>query len=433
MATVEAAYPFIEVKIDTSALMPVAQRSPGVIAIVGRGDGESGDNTVAANIPYRIDTLDDAKWKFVGHEDAADFIPTHVDASETKNIIYPPLYSSLKLALLQDPKPSKIYGVRVNGGNYAAALAALEAADDVTLVSLAFDENIDQNSWTGSYTALKNHVETMSNQGQRRIGVAMVDPRVQKATDYVTNVSGAATDLPNYNVNSLKSDSSRMVMVAARGAKATRPKKVVDSATGQLKTEEEEYVADVATAAMAAMAGYEPHISMVLKQVRGFKMPLQEQYSPTEIKALSEADIIPIIDPDLIVGEGLYFAEGRCFTTDSTKLYIDLVRTLDDIEFRLKAGLIGLVGDARITKFGMTRLKTQVEGILGRLKRRGVIANFAIDIPVLNVLNLPESAWNVADRRSVEEARENRLVEFQVDITYGPAVHRLKVTLVPKF
>ena len=33
--TVVAAYPYIEVTVDTSALQPVAQRSPGVLAVVG--------------------------------------------------------------------------------------------------------------------------------------------------------------------------------------------------------------------------------------------------------------------------------------------------------------------------------------------------------------------------------------------------------------
>jgi hypothetical protein len=54
----------------------------------------------------------------------------------------------------------------------------------------------------------------------------------------------------------------------------------------------------------------------------------------------------------LIVVGGFYFAEGT-FTTDATLLYVDIVRTLDDLDFRLKAGLIGTIGDARITRGGL--------------------------------------------------------------------------------
>jgi hypothetical protein len=410
---VDAAFPFIEVKIDTAGLTPVAQRSAGVIAVVGRSNAGTGD----PSIPIRIDTLDDALAKFAS-----------IDADE--NVVETDLYSSLKIAMLQDPKPSKIYGVKVADGNYGAALSSLEAADDVTFVSLANEVSV------GALTALKNHVETMSAQGQKRIGVAMVNPTVEKSDNYVRDISAPATEdfTPgDDNVSSLKSDTSRMVMVAARGATATRSRLVRDETTGEETLTEETYTADAATAAMAAMAGYDPHISLVLKKIRGFKMPLVSQYSPTEIKALSEADIIPVIDPDLIVGESLHFAEGRCFTTVASQLYVDIVRTLDDIDFRLKAGLIGLVGDARITKFGMTRLKTSVEGILGPLKRRGVIVDFTVDIPVLAILNTPESAWNDTDRTIVRTARENRTVDLWLTVTYGPSVHRLKVTLVPKF
>jgi hypothetical protein len=129
----------------------------------------------------------------------------------------------------------------------------------------------------------------------------------------------------------------------------------------------------------------------------------------------------------------LHFSEGRCFTSDASMLYIDIVRTLDDIEFRLKAGLIGLIGDARITRAGMIRLKTQVEGILGPLKRSAVITNFSVDIPVLDALNLPDSARSPTETAMIETARGNRSVDMIVSVTYGPAVHRLRVTLAPKF
>jgi hypothetical protein len=209
-----------------------------------------------------------------------------------------------------------------------------------------------------------------------------------------------------------------MVIVAARGA-------VEEGSTPG--------PADVATATMSALAGYEPHVSMVLKKVRGVVMPVEGQYSPTEATELSEAGINPLIDPALIVGEGLHFADGRCFTTDPALLFVDALRVLDDIDYRLKAGLIGSIGDARITKAGMTLVKTRTEGILAPLKRRAVIDEYAVTIGVLDVLSLPESAWTPADKTLVKEARENRAVDMLVSVTYGPAVHRLLVTLAPKF
>lgn len=390
----EAAYPFIEVKIDTSGLQPVAERSPGVIAVVGKTATGAAGGTADTNKPYVVETLDQAADLF---------------AQTTAGVVAPtPLYNSIRLAMLQDPRPSKVYAVKISASNYAAGLASLDALDDVTMVSLASETDVGAPTSGGTaatgLNALKEHCENASAAGNKRIGVAMVDPTIAKSPNYVTTVATA--------VGSLQSSTSRMVLVAARGA-----------------------VGDVATASMAAIAGYAPHISIVLKKLRGITIPRESQYSPAEIKGLSSDanNINPIIDPTLIVGESLHFAEGRCFTSDASMLYVDIVRTLDDIDFRLKAGLIGSVGDARITKAGMTQVKVRTEGILGPLKAGAVVDDFVVQIPVLDVLSLPQSTWTTTDTALVTTARANRTVDMIVTITYGPAVHRLKVALTPKF
>lgn len=377
------AFPFIEVNIDTSALAPIAQRAPGVIAIVGKTPTGADGGAAAVNTPLAVEDLDQA---------ASDFAKVNADGTVAET----PLFTAIRLAMLQDPRPAKIYGVRVNGDSYAAALSALDGADDVTFVALANETQV------AALAALKSHVEAMSAAGQKRIGVAMIDPARPKSPTYAADVAAAAA--------ALKSDTSRMILIAARGVNG-----------------------DAATAAMAAMAGFPPQVSMVLKRIRGVSIPVASQYGPAEIKGLAAANINPIIDPALIPGEGLHFAEGRTFTTDESLLHIDMVRVLDDVEFRLKAGLVGAVGDARITKFGMTSLKTRVEGILGPLKQAAVIADFAIEIPVLAILNTPESARTTTDEAVLTTARSERIVDLIVTITYGPAVHRLKVTLAPKF
>jgi hypothetical protein len=362
-----------------------------VIAVVGKTPNGAAGGTAQANVPQVVDTAAQVEDLFA-----------RVQAGVVTDTA---LSRSLKTAMLQDPKPSKIYGVRVAGTDYAAALSALEGADDVTFVSLAEEVSVGAQAGANPATdlqALKAHVERMSAEGQKRLGIAMIDPGRAKSATYVADAAGA--------VSALKSSSSRMVMIAARGV------------TG-----------DAATASMAAIAGYEPHISTVLKKVRGISMPLESQYGPTEIKGLSEQEMVPIIDPALIPGTGLHLAEGRTFTSDPSMLFIDQVRTIDAIEFALKAGLIGAIGDARITKAGMTLLKSRFDGILGPLLRRAVIDAYEVRIPVLDILSIPETARNAADNAEVASARANRRVDVLVTITYGPAVHRLLVTLAPKF
>lgn len=385
MALPPAAFPFIEVNIDTKGLRPAAQRAPGVIAVVGVAPNNA---PTAVNKPVQVSSSDEAEATFgAGGE----------------------LTRSLLVALRQSPRASKIYGVRAQDDTkYADALKALEGADDVTFVSLA--NQADVGNANEKLKALLAHTEKMSSDGNKRIGVAMVDPAIAKdaAPDYVSNVKT--------KYGSIKSGTSRMILVAARGALGD------DGAA-----------ADVATAAMSAIAGYEPHVSTVLKPIVGLKIPLESKYSASEIKALSDENIVPIIDPTLIPGESLHFAEGRCFTTDSTLLYVDIVRTLDAIEFELKAGLIGSIGDARITKEGLMAVKVQTESILDRLQRRNWIAGFRVQIPTLDILLIPEASRSATETGLVKKDRETRTVEMLVEITYGPAVHYLLVRLTPHF
>jgi hypothetical protein len=390
LATVAAAYPFIEVHIDTSALTPVAQRAPGVLAVVGKTPTGAAGGSVAVNSPTVVKDLDDA---------ATFFARRNPDGSVAST----PLFDSLAIALLQDPQATKLYGVKVAADDYAAALQSLEALDDVTLVTLANEVDVGAAGPppTG-LVALKQHCENMSAQGRKRIGVAMVNPTVAKSPTYAADVDAALAPI--------KSDSSRMVVVAARGA-----------------------TTDVATAAAATIAGYPPQVSTVLKPISGVSIPAAQAYTPAEITALSELQIDPIIKSSLIVGEQLRFAEGRAYTTNADLLYIDIVRVLDDIDFRLKAGLIGTVGDARITKAGLTHVAIRTDGILSPLVASAEIDAYDITIPVLGVLQRPESTWTPADTTLVTTARANRAVDMLVSVTYGPAVHRLIVTLAPTF
>jgi hypothetical protein len=390
------AYPFITVSIVPPPA-PVASRSPGVIAIVGKANA----GNVPANAPRQVVTLDDGVTQFASRGAGGAIQPTA-------------LFTSIQLAMQQDPVPSKIYGVRVDANDYAAALASLEAVDDVTFVSLAHEYGIDP------LLALKNHIESVSANGSRRIGVAMVDPtRGLGGTLSSPPIGPAIPAIPaTWVADTLGSltgagkvlRSGRMVVVAGRA---------VNDALAP----------DFATAAMSAIAGYPPHISPVLKQVRGVSIPKELQFRPVEILQLSEEGIIPIIDPELIPGDGLFLAEGTLFTSDATRPYVDIVRVLDDIEFRLRAGLIGTIGDARITKPGLTLLKSDAEGIIGVLKRQEVIDDFTISIPILDLLGMPASARTPTDDNLINSARASRSVDMTIAVVYGPQIHHLGITL----
>lgn len=378
------AFPFVDVSIDTSALQPVAQRAPGVLAVLGTSNA----GAAAANAPTVVDDLAAAKAAFG-------------DASS--------LTKALEAAFLQDPAPSKIYGVKLDADKWADALTALEAADDVTFVALAAaPATMGAGDANAPLVALKAHCENMSAAGAKRIGVAAVDPAFARSATYAADVIAKVTPL--------KSGSSRMIMIAARGA--------VDGADAK---------AEVAAAAASAIAGLVPATSVVLKKIRGFSMPLAGQYTPGEVKALAADNIIPIIDPALITGTSLHFAEGTAYTSDAALLYIDIVRLLDDVEFKLKASLIGMIGDARITRGGLAAVIRRASGVLDQVRSSGAITGYTVSIPVYDALLKPEAARSAGEAKLIVDTRAQRLVDMTVVIVIGPAIHRLKVALQPRF
>lgn len=381
---VAAAYPFVEVQI-TNPPPPTAQRAPGVLAIVGQA---AAGNTAAPTVIS--DSTDVAKFRSGNAEND--------------------LTRALNLALLQNPRPSTIYAVSTptsnNKPDWTTALASLDGLDDVTFVCFANTPAVKNSTEVG---LLQTHVETLSSNGNKQMAVAMVSPGNTDAPSKI------ATDLGGF-----KSSVGRVILIAARGATMQE--------AGQPMS------ADVAAAAASAIAGYAPQVSIALKPVNGLAIPREARYSASDTKALSEAGIIPVIDPALLTGEGLYFADARTFDSSGSSFYmwVDGVRVLDDVDFKLKAGLIGSIGDARITKAGMTLVKARTEAILDRLVRDAEIDAYTIYIPVLDALNIPETARAQVDTDLITQARQNRVVDMYVTIWYGPAVHRLLVTLTPK-
>jgi hypothetical protein len=392
---VQPAYPYVKVTIDTSDLVPSAQRNPGVVAVVG--NAASG---AAAPAATPVEVTDHAS------------VMSSFAAGTTANA----LTRSLDLVLGQDPRPSKVYGVRTaTDDDYAGALAGLDAADDVTFVALAGETTIG--AATSGATpptglmALKEHVENASAAGSKRIAVARIDPATARSATYVTDVLAAA--------GPLRSDSGRMVLVAARGA--------------TLDPSSTTATADAAAAVMGTIAGYPPGTSVVLKQVRGFTMPVTSQYTPAEITGLAGQGAIPLVDPAMIPGSGLYLGDGGLFSSDAARNYVDLLTLLDQLEFTLRAGLIGAIGDTLITKAGLTAIRVRVEGIVGPFVAAGSIDSFSVVMPLLSILSVPENARSAADAARLVTARQTRQVDLTLLVEIAATVHQLDVVLKPHF
>jgi len=299
------------------------------------------------------------------------------------------LGNSIRKAFEQTPGPTTVWAVRTDSadGNDAVKKALAEVAKlDVQIVTLA---NIPLKSATdgeAEIKALASHVNTVSKtggDGKERIGVAMLgkgvaDPSVIK---------------PDMSID-------RMVMVAH-------------------KSDE-----DAAAAVAGTIAGYEPHISLLLKQV---KIGMDDLFSDAEMDAFNNVRVNWLTDPALLPGKGLFMGEGYTLGTDMP--YIDIVRTVDDVSFRLKAMLIRSIGDLRVSRSGLRTLVSQMTAVLEPLKQREVIEGYDVFIPLLVLLDKEPADLTDAELQQINNAQNERTVQVIVSVDYAGAIHRLNITL----
>jgi hypothetical protein len=287
----------------------------------------------------------------------------------------------------------------------------------INIVCLCSDSNPDD------ITALKNHVESSSPNdagggGTRpRIGVAMLPMGgIFDANGNLTNKFSdwKTEEEQQNNLNSpMNWASSRMAFVVANSAD------------------------DIASAAAGVIAGVDPWVSLILKPVTG--IGINEDLSDQAIGAYLHPDqsnlvqphVIPIVHPEFLSGSGPVMGEG--FSADGTgqRLYIDIVRTIDDIAFRLKATLTSpqVIGTLRINRQGLRVLSAIISGMLSGRVAAGEIDDYAIDIPIQALLEIDPSQLTAAQQQQIQQVQNSRQLALNVSVTYSGAIHQLLVTL----
>ncbi|MFE5518389.1 hypothetical protein ACFQ9Q_11785 [Streptomyces virginiae] len=236
------------------------------------------------------------------------------------------------------------------------------------------------------------HVDTVSNtggDGKERIGVAMLDSTLTAQEQAELNTGDVHTD--------------RMVLIAHKSS-----------------------TDDVAAAVAGVIAGYEPHVSLLLKPL-SISMP--GTFTATEIDAFVAKSVNWVASPTMLPGHGLYLGEGLTASESGNRKYIDIVRTLDDISFRVKAALIQAVGDLRIDRPGLRTIVTLVQTVLSPLVTRGVLEDYAIHIPLLVLLERERATLNAVDIQKISDGRAARSVEMEVSVVYTGVIHKIAVKL----
>jgi hypothetical protein len=211
--------------------------------------------------------------------------------------------------------------------------------------------------------------------------------------------------------------------------------------TGALADDRMVYVAhrsdqDAAAAVAGTIAGYEPHVSMLLKQVH----ITSPSFTPAQIDTLNgtETDdsgpagkgVNWLTSPALIPGSGVYLGEGYTGAGGpGKKKFIDVTRFVDQASFLLKAQLIKTVGNVRISRSGLRALVAQMEAILDPLVQREILNGFEIVVPLLTLLDKPPSTLTASELAQINNAESQRFVQVMAALDYAGAVHRLSLDL----
>lgn len=367
---------YVRVKAESELFSPPVQ-AYGNLGIIGTAAGGT------LNVPTTITSPDEAAAKFTSGD----------------------LVNAIALAFSQSPGPNLVYAVRIADGaanaDWKAGFDAITLAD-VQIVCLAnvpmtADAIAATAAVAGPVAQLVDHVKTVSQDGdgRERIGVAMLE---------------AGKSDPTLAANLT---SERMVYIAHKST------------------------ADAAAAVAGVIAGYEPHISLLLKPVRIDSDP----FSPNEIVDLNGAEefgagpngkkVNWLTDPALIPGQGIFM--GESYTADSdpdkTKGYIDIVRSLDFVTNMLKRRLLGSIGNVRISRSGLRSLVGQMEAVLEPLIGREMIESYKVTVPILSLLDRDPSSLTQTQIDAINEAQAARRIEVLIEVDYAGALHRLDITL----
>lgn len=356
----------------TDAPFAPAVRPTGNVAVVGAAAKGTAD------LPVQVATPTEAATAF-GATGAPD------------NSV---LTRALAALFRQTPGANQVWGVPT-GADVATALAQVESLDVQFVVVAGVSLDGTTGAATGPIGKLLDHVVSVSNSvdGKERMGVAMLPKNS-------TDVSVVAGTLVN----------DRMVYIAHKSDD------------------------DVAAAVAGAIAGQDPSVSMVLKPVAVDSAP----FTSAEIDHinLAEGDKDPVrgqgvnwlVDPPLIPGSGIVLGEGYTGNPRGRK-FIDAMRTVDDVTFKLKARLIQAIGTLRISRSGLRALVVQMEAVLNPLVSAGVIEGFTVAIPVLQLLDADPASLSAAQLQQINDAQTERLAEVQIGIDYAGAIHRISITL----
>lgn len=184
---------------------------------------------------------------------------------------------------------------------------------------------------------------------------------------------------------------------------------------------------DINVMAAAVLSRLQPQESLLLKSVVGDMSTgnfTDSDYNDTFI----DNQIVSLVNSEFITGEQYRFTESFTLSSDSFKKYIDAMRVIDDVSFKIRATLTNpsLLGTVKLaTPQGMSRLRTTVVRFMNTLRDVGEIDDYSVLIPGEEIVNKPRNQRTAEEDATLKAMVAERKFKVLVDIIYTGAVHYL--------
>lgn len=155
-------------------------------------------------------------------------------------------------------------------------------------------------------------------------------------------------------------------------------------------------------------------------------------FTTTQMGLFNTNRINYIFDPIYLSGNTNVMRTGYTLGTVASGLHIiDVRRTLDDISYKLQAGLTNpnVIGNLRINRSGISDLIDNISGILQPCVNSKEIDSYQIDIPLANILAKEPEERTPAESATLTNARTSRVVTGSAIVEYSGAIHTLNINL----
>jgi len=268
------------------------------------------------------------------------------------------------------------------------ALALIEG-HDIQVVALAGIVETADNAYISA--ALSDHVSAAATE---RIGVFQLDAGEDAST------------MPSAIAAMLAANKSRMFGIAHNSTD------------------------DVACAAAGLIARLSPWESPFPKGLDGVSQTVG--FTNAQIGALETAQINVLVDPLYMTGSDFVIGSDYTMGTSVSGLnFLDTRRVVDDLSYKLKAGLTdpNIIGQVRINKPGLATLLNRLSGLMQSCVNLGEIEAFAISLPVLNALSKPVESRSAAEILAITTASTTRAVGGNIQITYRGVLHTINLSV----